>query len=177
LSKIGKNHNYLLTVLSVAQTIVHILNLVLMLVFSVLLVFELRKKSKNVESEEIDCKNSSNILLKIKEKQKKTTEMVFYTSVVFCFEEISALNGTIMDTYMRFFSANSLTKFIFIFSLTFVLSKTVNIFIYKNFNEKFRLKMDLFNRKQEPLNKLKKQVFNNETEYVQALASKLKEDI
>jgi hypothetical protein len=37
--------------------------------------------------------------------------------------------------------------------------------------------MDLFNRKQEPLNKLKKQVFNNETEYVQALASKLKEDI
>jgi hypothetical protein len=101
----------------------------LMLVFSVLIAFELRNKSENVESEEIDCKYSLNILLKIKEKQKKTTKLVIYTSVVFCFEEISALIVTIMDTYMRVFSSNSLKKFIFIFSLTFVLTKTVNIFI------------------------------------------------
>jgi hypothetical protein len=115
-----------------------------------------------------------NILLKIKEKQKKTTKLVIYTSVVFCFEEISALIVTIMDTYMRVFSSNSLTKFIFIFPLTFVLSKTVNIFIYKNFNEKFRLKMDFFNRKQEPSNKLKKQVFNDKTDQIQALTRELK---
>jgi hypothetical protein len=176
MSKIGKNHNYLVTVLSVAQTIIHILNLVLMLVFSVLLVSELRNKSENVGSEEIDCKNSVNILLKIKEKQKNTTKMVIYTSVVFCFEEISALICTIMDTYTRVFpNSTSVSKLIFIFAFIHVLSKTVNIFIYKNLNPKFRLKINFFNRKQIPSNKLKKQGFNHKTDYVQAHTTELKE--
>jgi hypothetical protein len=152
LSKIGKNHNYLVIVLSVSQTIIYIINLVLMMVFSVLLVSELRKKSENVGSEEIDCKKSSNILIKIKEKQNKTSKMVIYTSVVFCFEEISTLIISILETYLRVFlnSSNTLSKYILALSLIYFLTKTVNIFIYRSFNEIFRLKTAIFSKKLTP---------------------------
>ena len=73
--------------------------------------------------------------------------MISYTSIVFIIEEISTLFGSIMETYMRAFQSTSVSKYIAISTVLFIVSEISSIIIYKNFNETFSFEIDCFFKK------------------------------
>ena len=153
MSQFGMENYHLIILLSCFQIVIHIMNLSIMVTFSVLTIVQIRKNYKLINSRtnsigitesttSTNCNSDNSFSRKIKKKEYKTTKLVLYFSFLFIINEFSAAFLSIIETHNRVYTSTDFGNIILLFTLlVYVLTNSSGIFIYKSLNKSFNKRL------------------------------------